>query len=384
MKSINAFTKALNLFDITEISEIIPKDNGFIYPFHSYKDEDVKTLLKKEMSTCNAEQKAYILTQKQSPSKTSPEMFFLTKEHCYYLSFDSGIKIFDTTFKELIHINPYTNMGGVEIKLNLLNVNKRLPNSYLEISKTLKLGLDVSEPNHFSFFKPAKTGISSIAISPDTISVDVKRCFYNKMLLDANFKILELHIRDIFLSTTGGMLSPVIYNITDFDHLLLKIKEYSEVHSLMEDKSFNPKVDEEKFIKQLHDIKLIVNNSAEITPSLKDIQKKLDPILSMESTYKFINIKSLKSMTVLARKSTEFQKFIGDNTFEEILKGKGSYLKKDKNAATIAFLWHVKKHATPLITSEVINNISLLQDSIKSMKGILSETTKNESLKIKP
>lgn len=384
MKSINAFTKALNLFDITEISEIIPKESDFIYPFHSYRDADVKTLLKTQMSTCDNEQKAYILTQQQSPSKTSPELFFLTKEHCYYLSFDSGIKIFDATFKELIHVNPYGNMGGIEIKLDFLNVNKRLSNSYLEISRTLKLGLDISKENHFNILKSTKTGISGITVSEDNITVAVKRCFYNKMVLDSNFKILELHIRDIFLSPSGGMLSPTLYNINNFEQLLLKIKEYSEVHSLIADKRFNPKVDEEKFIKQLHDIKTIVENKHNIINDLTEIKKNLTPILSLEEDYKFISTKQLKLMTESARRSVECKEFVGESTFEEILKGKGSYLKKDKYAATIAFLWNVKNQKGFLITPTVINDISLLQESINTMKERLSETTKNEILKVKP
>lgn len=375
MSAISKFKNILKLLNVTDLETLVKKPSAFNYPFHSYQDKELQQFFKEQM--INSEiQKSFILTTQQSTSKLSPEIYIVSNQHIYYVAFDADIKIFDKDFQELISISKHS---FYHLKTDFLQYNKNSSKSYLELNKNVKIMLDNSNDNIFKLTKSTKTGISKITLSDD-ILVEFKKCFYDQMVLNYNFDILKLDIRDFFTKSSEGLLNHTLYNIKDFNSLYLKIKEYSDIHNLITDKKFNPKINEEKFNLQLSDIKNLVENKNYIFKQMKII---LDHCSFMrenkDSLYNFLNSKYLMD---IPRNPFELQKLIGENTLDEMNKAKGNYTKKNNYVLSISLLWNIQQSSELILNNNIIDSISLLQEKVKETRNFLSYSKKDNMLKL--
>lgn len=380
-KSEQIFIEALSKIDITSINLI--KDDKFRYPSFSYHDMDLKNFLidKMSVSTENEEHK-FILHDKQHVNRISPEIYILNNKYCYYISFETGIKIFNQNMNLMAQFNPFLDNGSNDPFIITIGNFQILTNgkSNIQLSDSMNLLTQQQQNLKIDFYKSNKhkNNIESVKIE-DNIIVYFKKSLYKNMILDKNFNILKIILNDDLKQKFKNTFPHEFHNIKSHEHLISMISEQFELYKLMKDDSLNFKSTSEQFQLQIKDIKNIVSHFQ----FLIEQRNKLDHLRS-ETTlninmFEFCKPNNIKKHNINQSEDIAFMNKFGDNIIDKLYQSNGHFHKRTHKISTLVFLEYLNFHNISPINSSFLNKIeAIVEETEKTRKVFKSSQIKSQ------
>lgn len=376
----NVFQHALDKININVID--LKKTPDFIYPSYSYFDSELKNYIINEMVS-NKEniEKKYILNTQQHIKRYSPEIYILNNKYCYYISFDYGIKIFNSDMALISEFNPYskdstntfyTKQSNPFImplgNFDFCHDNK----STLKILDSIKIftNLNFSEKK-LNFYKPSKNKhyIKSIELK-ENIIVHFEKSLYQSILFDDNFNIEKVIFGHDINKKSNNLIPLEISNIKSKENFLNKINDKIDMYKMISDENINIDTISNNLTIQIKNIKLIVKNFDFIKQKsieLEQMCSKLDFDLSF---YDLFKQKNINNKFHYEPESLSFLNNIEADIINKIYNIKIHHHKKIHMISSLFFIEYINNNNLSIINEKFLNNI---QNIIKESNSITSK-----------
>lgn len=262
---------------------------------------------------------------------TIPHLFFANSKYLIYVNVNHtflktlSFMVYDNNIKPIFRYNSELDK---ETKIHTIfaakpnynyyyttcNYKKENPPRIIVEPKGFVINIEEDNTNKISLLAEGeKKNINEIEYTKDTIIASFTNSFYNKIILDYNFKILEIDFHHSMKKKLNILSS--LENISSYKDMLNKLSDNFDWYKLLNDSNYKMKIKEKDFKKHLNIIKSITLNKYYLL-------KQANKMFVFNENYSFnLDIVNIFKPQFIKNNILSFEfskKFLGFNPFVNI------------------------------------------------------------------